>query len=351
MKLNAKILDLLERTKGREVIFWGASRFLEEFINKNDLHKYNIIGIIDKNRARQGETLGSYKIKAPEILDEHTSAYIIFSILNNNAYIYTPLKDFLRYKYPQVELAENIFENNNEQEDVIKLLRQYKAAATNQYTELLNAQIFNNLVADSTWIEKNDFIPLKSAATYSFLLILYLILDKIRPMNILEFGMGQTSKLTGAYAANLNKNSRLQIVEQNKEWMEVFTSQIPAAGNISIHHKNVTEIIINYSFNHKYEDLSDITGRTKYDLIIIDGPVAGKDMYPRTSILDLIPDNLAEDFIIILDDAERFGETNTAQLILNRLEENNIKYISWKRIASKTQQLITSPKYKFLKFY
>ena len=81
------------------------------------------------------------------------------------------------------------------------------------------------------------------------------------------------------------------------------------------------------------------------DLIIIDGPIAGKKLYPRTNIIDLIPNNLAEDFIIILDDAERDGEKRTADLIFDKLVENEIDYVKSYKIATKTQLIITSPKF------
>ena len=91
--------------------------------------------------------------------------------------------------------------------------------------------------------------------------------------------------------------------------------------------------------------------KKKYDLIIIDGPYGFNRTYPRTNILELIPQNLSQDFIIILDDAERQGEKNTAQLIFEKLEANNIKYFKFYQHATKSQLIITSEKYKFVSFY
>ena len=83
-------------------------------------------------------------------------------------------------------------------------------------------------------------------------------------------------------------------------------------------------------------------------MIVIDGPFGFDRIYPRTNILDLIPNNLAKNFVIILDDAERDGERNTAKLIFEKLEANNIKYLKSYKTGIKTQLLITSTDYNFI---
>ena len=83
-------------------------------------------------------------------------------------------------------------------------------------------------------------------------------------------------------------------------------------------------------------------------MIIIDGPIGFKKNYPRTNIIDLLPQNLAEDFVIVLDDAERIGEKNTAKLIFEKLDACNIKYKKSYKAGLKTQLLITSENYNFI---
>jgi glycosyltransferase involved in cell wall biosynthesis len=84
---------------------------------------------------------------------------------------------------------------------------------------------------------------------------------------------------------------------------------------------------------------------------VINAKVDFDRLYPRTNILDLIPQNLAENFVIILDDAERKGEKNTANLIFEKLNENNIKYKKSLKEGLKSQLIISSLNYEFIHWY
>ncbi len=227
----------------------------------------------------------------------------------------------------------------------------YLKCIQKQNEELFKGMIFNNLIQNKDWIKNKEFIPTKGAATYSFLYILLIILDKIQPENILEFGLGQTTKLTAQYAKFKNPNCNLQTIDHDENWINIMKEELPEAENINIIKRDLESFDLNNSANDKYYNLQEITENVQYDLIIIDGPFGFNRTYPRTNILDLIPQNLANDFIIILDDAERIGEKNTAKLIFEKLDSNNIKYGKFYQEASKTQLIIYSEKYQFLKFY
>lgn len=220
-----------------------------------------------------------------------------------------------------------------------------------QNEEILLSQIFNNLVQSTHWVEDKKFIPVKGAANYSFLYILYIILENITPTKILEFGLGQTSILTSQYVANKNMESYLQIIDHDKDWINWFSPKLTIRQNINIIHKPLQKFLLNGVESDKYEDLTDITADNKYNLIVIDGPFGFDRVYPRTNVLDLIPNNLAENFVIILDDAERLGEQNTANLIFKKFKENNIAYHTFYKTALKSQCIIVSDSYKFLSFY
>ena len=189
-----------------------------------------------------------------------------------------------------------------------KALESHLSEIKLQNEELRKGLIFNNLLHHKDWIKDKDIIPAKGSANYSLLYILLVILDKIQPENILEFGFGQTTKLTTQY----------------EKFFKTANSSNTSNG----------QNIVN----------------KKYDLIII-GSSSGSDKIHTTNILDLIPQNLAEDFVIILDDAEPESEQNTAKLIFEKLDENNIKYSKSYQHASKSQLIITSDKYKFISFY
>lgn len=218
-----------------------------------------------------------------------------------------------------------------------------------QNNELIYSNVFNSTISNSEWLHDRAFSLIKGAANYSFMYCLYYVLNEIKPDNILEFGLGQTSKMTTQYAKHFNKC--LKIVDHNQEWIDFFSKKLTANDKTSIFYKDLINTEINGVVSDKYASLDNIVTDNKFDLIIIDGPIGGDREYPRTNILDLIPDNINPDnFIIILDDAERKGEINTANLIFKKLEENNIAYMKSYKIALKTQLVITSLQYEFLQW-
>ena len=336
------IKDIKQIIEDKKVAFWGASLFLKELLSNEQEILPNIIGIVDKNPNKQGSDFCGYHIISPESLITLDADAVLMTIKSDSTRNYKTLKAELKTKYPNIELLPNIFENPNEYFDnKFKLIEQ----------DNLNAQIFNNLINNSEWVKRRDFVPIKAAANYSLLCILYLVLEYFKPQKILEFGMGQTSKLTSQYAQNKNKNAEVQIIEHDKEWIDFFSSQFNKSRNVNVIQKDLIKFKLNNTESDKYSDLSDITQKHKYNLIIIDGPIGANREYPRTNILDLIPNNLAKDFIIILDDAERSGELNTAQLIFSALEKNGIKYYKTYRRATKEQLVIASESWKFATIY
>ncbi len=210
------------------------------------------------------------------------------------------------------------------------------------------ANILRDCTADSSWLKDKSFTLTGGAANYSLIFTIFKILDDIEPINILEFGLGQTSKVTTQYILNKKPNANLMIIEHDNDWINTFKKKLILNENIKICQRNIIKTILNNTEIDKYDCLKDIIKNQKLNFIIIDGPFGDKRIYPRTNILDLIPENLAENFIIVLDDAERSGEQNTAKLIFNKLEENRIKYIKSYKSGIKTQLLITSSNYKFI---
>jgi len=217
--------------------------------------------------------------------------------------------------------------------------------------ELIFANVFHDTIIDSKWLKNKSFSPISGAANYSFLYILFRVIDEINPNNILEFGLGQTTKITTQYVKNKKQEAVLDVVDHVQDWIDCFSKQLEIPPNAKFHQLDLIEFEYEKSINDKYKDLQKVTLNKKYDLIIIDGPVGGNKLYPRSNILDLIPNNLSENFVIILDDAERIGEKNLATSIFKSLKENNIKYYAGYTIGLKTQLIIFSEKFKYLSFF
>lgn len=96
--------------------------------------------------------------------------------------------------------------------------------------------------------------------------------------------------------------------------------------------------------------MTPIVQDTKYQLIVVDGPFGADQPQPRTNIIGLVDNNLADDFVIIFDDAERAGEQDTIRKTKQRLSEKGIKFVEDKRTGIKTQVLLLSESRSFINF-
>lgn len=326
--------------------------FLENYPVINSLKKKgwkNTLNLLEKKENLSLlETI--FSIKNRDIHKIATICGIKLKLRNKTLIKEKQKQAFIEYKFKNLE--NSIFDKlSSMKEDFNTFTGLSSKSIQKQNEELFKGMIFNNLIQNKDWIKNKEFIPTKGAATYSFLYILLIILDKIQPENILEFGLGQTTKLTTQYAKFKNPNCFLQTIDNDENWINAMIAELPVSENINIIKRDLETFTLNNTKNDKYHNLQEVTKDTKYDLIIIDGPFGFNRTYPRTNILDLIPQNLAQDFVIILDDAERDGEQNTAKLIFEKLDENNIKYSKFYQHASKSQLIITSDKYKFISFY
>ena len=66
--------------------------------------------------------------------------------------------------------------------------------------ELLKAEVFNSTIADSEWLRYKSFSPGRWAVDYALLYTLYRTLTAMKPTKIIEFGLGQSSKMIHQYA-------------------------------------------------------------------------------------------------------------------------------------------------------
>lgn len=81
---SAKYTNLyLQINSGNRIVLWGASIFLEKFINEYGIITDKIIGIIDKNPNKKGQYIGQYQIYSPNELSKLNPEEIIITIVNS----------------------------------------------------------------------------------------------------------------------------------------------------------------------------------------------------------------------------------------------------------------------------
>jgi len=82
-------------------------------------------------------------------------------------------------------------------------------------------------------------------------------------------------------------------------------------------------------------DLSSLSPQDKFDLVVVDGPL-GRDRRSRWGSLALLERHLADEFIVVFDDAERPGELETVAearaLLRGRVERlHEVQVVALKR--------------------
>ena len=237
----------------------------------------------------------------------------------------------------------------NHFEFIDKYLKSELAISQNLLKEIQYSEIFRDTIVESNWLLDKSFSLNNSAANYSFFYILYRILNEVKPLNILELGLGQTTKMTAQYVSYYN-DSKLQVIENNPEWINKFSNRIALSDNIKINQVDLIKVLINSNECLKYKNFDGLLGDTLFDLIIVDGPLGYGQLYPRTNVLDIV-EYIADDFVIIIDDYDRIGEQNTAKKLFEILNEKKIEFGNFIFRGLKHQLVIYSPKNIFVSWF
>lgn len=215
--------------------------------------------------------------------------------------------------------------------------------------EILWSEIFNNTISDSKWLKDKSFSPGRWAVGYQYLYAVYRILNEAKPKNILELGLGQSTRLLSQYV-RVNKDAEHLIVEHDKNWIEFFSNEFRLPENSNIvqlelenrEFKEDTEVLC-------YKDFYEALKNRKFDFISIDAPFGfNAKVYARIDVLKIMPQSLAENFVIVIDDYNRKGEKNTVLEMEKILTENGIKYAKGVYTGEKECLVITSENNKFL---
>lgn len=214
--------------------------------------------------------------------------------------------------------------------------------------EIIKSQKFHDSICECEWLKHKTFSPGRGAVDYSVLYSIFKVIDLMRPKSILEFGLGQSSKIIHQYSA-LNPDVYVVTVEHDLDWINFFKKS-----NTTINYEfNILMLEIGES-NYKehatlsYLDKNKLLNNKKYDFIIVDGPYGYFSYYySRPNILDLV-DNLNDDFCILVDDYDRNGEKNTVKQLLKLLKERKILFSLEVIKGEKDHILICSPSWNFI---
>lgn len=234
-------------------------------------------------------------------------------------------------------------------EERIQKLQGNVSSCERYASETVWAEIFNNVVSDTSWLKNTAFSAGRWAVGYQYLYVMYRVLNEIRPQHILELGLGQSTRMIGQYIASQSDAEHF-VVEHDPAWIDFFSrdfalcnrSKIVKLDREMIPFREAEAVRVFRGFEEQFKG-------QKFDFISIDAPLGG-DMkqYARIDVLKMLPDCLADSFIIMIDDTERSGETNTVNAMKEQLKQNNITFATGRYSGSKDCIVICSEDLKFV---
>ncbi len=215
--------------------------------------------------------------------------------------------------------------------------------------ETLFANVFHDTILNSTWLVNKRLSPGRWAIGYPGLYVLYRILDEIKPKSILELGLGQSTELITQYA-KANSEVSHYVTEHDDSWIHFFTKTHTIAKNTKI----VKQEIIHTSYKEDndvitYKNFTELFKDKKFDLVFIDAPLGGlAKVYARIDILGIIPESLAKQFVIVIDDYNRIGEKRMTSELEKIFTDNDIDYYKGRYTGEKDTLVIASEKNKWV---
>ena len=250
------------------------------------------------------------------------------------------------------EIKDAVFYEKSELQklaETVEQLRKRNVEAARNSSEAVWAWIFNNTIMNSSWLKDKRFSPGRWAMGYPNLYVLYRILNEMKPHNILELGLGQSTRMIGQYASAF-PNIRHIIIEHDQEWIDFFCNSFQLSMKSQI--IRLAREIVSYNEAKQvrvFKNFKETLENEKFDCIVIDAPLGGDmKIYSRIDILYILPNCLKDDFAIMMDDYDRIGEQNTVKEICRKIENAGISYKQGKYSGKKDCVVIASEKYSFL---
>lgn len=213
--------------------------------------------------------------------------------------------------------------------------------------ELEWANIYNN---STKGIQFLDTLPLnigRWAGGYAFFYILHRILNDYKPLKILEFGLGESTKLIDAYLKNELTETTHTVLEQDSDWESAYLKRVNFSSRTQIKVLPLVKKTVKSFEVWGYQDV-EIHIKDNYHLYVVDGPL-GSDRFSRYDIVSLT-ENLTkdDDFIIIFDDFNRAGERDTFKELNLTFKERNIPVVKAVYQGNKAVAVMASLHYKYI---
>jgi len=203
--------------------------------------------------------------------------------------------------------------------------------------------IYQNIVRDVARLLEFSYVPfpVKAAANYSLLYLMYRTISETDVNSVLELGVGESTlflnRLRQDWAFSLTS------LEHDPAWLDAVNSKV----SHTIQHCPLEKKDVAGARTLGY-DFSELD-QQKFDFVIVDGP-NGTFRRSRWGVLEILERNLKDEFVLLFDDAHRKAEQETIFKTVELLQERRDDVFVGVTFAAKAQALILTGKYRNFQF-
>ncbi len=206
-----------------------------------------------------------------------------------------------------------------------------------QLSDLMYQQLFD-LQCRNAGI-RNEFYPVGAAASHSLMYLLTRMLGEFQFEAIVELGSGQTTQLI----ERMKRGARHVCYEHDPIWHGMMRDAFNQIDS------RLRPLQRRETHGVGYDGYSD-PELGPFDFLLVDGP-PGVDSYSRFSCVEWIDANSYEEFVIIIDDAERSGEQDTIRFISELLNKRGLHVKVNTLVGRTTQAVFTTPRFRAVSYY
>jgi len=186
---------------------------------------------------------------------------------------------------------------------------------------------------------EDDFYPVGASGNHGLLYLITRCLRNLPIQHVCELGTGQSTLLISRIKTALHSNFEATSIEHDIAWVRELS---PHICHKIVHAPLKPRAIQGHQI--EYYDHPSIATGPAIDFLIIDGPPANSSgsHFNRMGCLELIEKRVKDDFVIVIDDAERKPEYALARRIRSTLRQRGCDYRESAIKAMKTQIVLAA---------
>ena len=185
---------------------------------------------------------------------------------------------------------------------------------------------------------EDKYFPIQWGGNYSLLYLILRVIQTVKPKNVIELGVGQTTLLIDELRIKAGFEFDVVSLEHDQFWATEMGKQV---SHDITHAPLVTKRVSGKKVSCYNLENAPLTDR-KFDLMVVDGPI-GTIFWSRICALEILKEHSSEEFSVIFDDYQRFGERQSASLIRKHFNANGIGLKKMVYRSSRQQIVLATP--------